>query len=849
MLISEENEVLFHKIIEISSSEEISSEEDVQKIYEFQKTIAHKLETDRYIYYNPEKIREITKALVENKSNGKGILAVTMTTCKRIDLFEKTINSFIYCCADLKNFIGDWIVVDDNSSEEDRKIMISRYPFIRFILKSPDEKGHAKSMNIIREELLPKMDTLRYFFHLEDDWKFLIPLNYITRCLIVLSQNINYGQCLLNRGYGEDFSTGLNSGSGYYRKAKVENFEHFNYFIHEYLAGRALELSMKKLGKPNCIYWPHYSLRVGVTKTCVLKDVGEYNETASHFEMEYAYRYVTKKYLTTYLDNIYCEHIGRKTYERNIETKINAYDLNNECQFGKLPKGQSQVQAQEQSQKQTQTQEAQYKESERNIKKWLIEPSKSEESGEEIRLDHFSKLTNKLGKRGGNEGESKQRDITVGEREGEREESRKREAREAREVRESNQDNIIKSLESSINRDLNLKTFLINLKRREDRLNLFKEKNRGNIPPYHILEAVDGMTLVPSHKIQNLFKYNDYNYRRGIVGCALSHLSIYFHILGSGIDGALILEDDAELCPYFTQKFLHVLEKCPDADVIFLGHHPYKQYAKGEYYDKEKIPSVELWTKERCIRESMGGTTGYYITREGARKLISNFNKNSIRYGIDWEIFHSADINKIYYTTPFLAFAECAPNAHVDSDIQYDFNGVGYQSLETWLSEEIESLHRIISPSGDYGKDPVFSTSYTDVKTSGDKESKENRENSSIEDTQYIYLANKKYRIDNDNVKGKKSKSLFYYYCGASDSLDKEIILPDKSILLNKIVLIDCRKTGITKSHFKLYPVKSFYVGMNNEYLITIPENKCTEELQKQKCIEGYIVPFIKDFY
>ena len=39
-----------------------------------------------------------------------------MTTCKRFDLFEKTINSILNCF-DVEN-IDEWFLVDDNSSVE-----------------------------------------------------------------------------------------------------------------------------------------------------------------------------------------------------------------------------------------------------------------------------------------------------------------------------------------------------------------------------------------------------------------------------------------------------------------------------------------------------------------------------------------------------------------------------------------------------------------------------------------------------------------------------------------------------------------------------------------------------------
>jgi hypothetical protein len=92
------------------------------------------------------------------------IITCTITTCKRLDLFERTMNSFLSMCLDL-HLIAQWICIDDTSSQSDREQMQRLYPFLTFIWKSENEKGHAQSMN----QLLDRIRT-PYVFHLEDDW-------------------------------------------------------------------------------------------------------------------------------------------------------------------------------------------------------------------------------------------------------------------------------------------------------------------------------------------------------------------------------------------------------------------------------------------------------------------------------------------------------------------------------------------------------------------------------------------------------------------------------------------------------------------------------------------------------
>jgi GR25 family glycosyltransferase involved in LPS biosynthesis len=163
--------------------------------------------------------------------------------------------------------------------------------------------------------------------------------------------------------------------------------------------------------------------------------------------------------------------------------------------------------------------------------------------------------------------------------------------------------------------------------------------------------------------------------------------------------GYLIVEDDAELTPNFYEKLMKCLKDAPNADIIFLSHHAYPQYNKQEYYDKNVMPTVELWTKERCERESMGGTTAYFISKRGCQNMLNVLHRKGFTYAIDWELFKSADINKIYYSTPFLAFAECVQKANVDSDIQRDFNKLSFEKLveietEYWVKKDKQVIFR-----------------------------------------------------------------------------------------------------------------------------------------------------------
>jgi hypothetical protein len=249
---------------------------------------------DRFVHYPDQLVKRITQASgkstldAPDASTVKTVKTVTftMTTCKRVDLFQKTVNSFIHCCLDLDK-IGRWIVVDDNSSPEDRSKMETLYPFMEFHWKSPGEKGHAESMNIILS-----LVTTPYIFHMEDDFKFYKKDAYISKCTRILNSDPGIGQCLVIKNYAETCRDWSISGDSPRTTGRG-----VLYYMHTY--------DRQRRARPyrNCCYWPHYSLRPSLLKRSALRKVGKYDTGASHFEMEYAYRY-SRHYTSAFMKSI-----------------------------------------------------------------------------------------------------------------------------------------------------------------------------------------------------------------------------------------------------------------------------------------------------------------------------------------------------------------------------------------------------------------------------------------------------------------------------------------------------------------------------------------------------------------
>ena len=110
---------------------------------------------------NPDIQAKINVIINSKKQTG---LSFIITSCKRYDLFKETIDIFLLRCQDVES-IQEWICIDDNSSDEDRTKMAKNYPFFKFIWKTPEDKGHQKSLNILLDQV-----TTPYVLNFEDDW-------------------------------------------------------------------------------------------------------------------------------------------------------------------------------------------------------------------------------------------------------------------------------------------------------------------------------------------------------------------------------------------------------------------------------------------------------------------------------------------------------------------------------------------------------------------------------------------------------------------------------------------------------------------------------------------------------
>jgi GR25 family glycosyltransferase involved in LPS biosynthesis len=582
---------------------------------------------------NQSIVEDLNAYFASAESRDKPVV-ITMTSCKRFDLLSRTLNSMLPNILDIKQHIREIVVFDDNSSEADRTLMTSMYPFIKFIMKTPEQKGHSKSMNMIRTYALE--NKYKYIFHVEDDWEFWFPDNYITKCLTVVEKDSSFGQALINFEYNEDEHTAINMWNRdmhYYKLPSQPT--NYRYFVHEHFSGHRLQIEANNLKGTSSMYWPHFSFRVGITKTSVFETVGPFNEgmnnqTSFMFERDYADNYIKFGYVTAMLDCCYCTHIGKRTYERNDHTKKNAFELSTE----------------------------QHSEGKQD-------PSAEVKPNPELMNAPPVTLPNVDNKHLANP--------------------------------------VTTKTNVSINPDFmtNVRCFVLNLKRRPERLAKFIKNNNQECPPIEVFEGIDGMSLKPSLKIQKIFETGDYDFKRGIVGCAYSQFSIWSKFLKGTGDYCVVFEDDVKLCTNFKEKLCSLLA-VNNFDVLFLHFNPYHHVAEAfkDWELDSMVATAEEWTVEQSMKQNMGSGAGYVLTRKAAKYLIDWVNKYGMPNAVDWVLMKQPEL-KIMYSKPKLVFANCwQQDQTIVSDIQTVHTKVKYDSADSLFKEELKYWLKILGSTG-----------------------------------------------------------------------------------------------------------------------------------------------------
>lgn len=218
---------------------------------------------------------------------------------------------------------------------------------------------------------------------------------------------------------------------------------------------------------------------------------------------------------------------------------------------------------------------------------------------------------------------------------------------------------IVKSNDHTINTKMHVnnipvnKIYLINLKRRVDRLILFNKQydmsDMKNIE-YKKIDAVDGSTLnidkiplseVAKTELQQVeytgYRHRHYQLTKGAIGCYLSHMKVWKDMVDNNIDVALVFEDDAKIPPNMKSIIHYTLEspKIPsDWDIILLGY----ICNSCEWDTKKTYSKVERFMLTHC----------YIIRKEAIEKIIETNTLLPITQQIDAYLSELSCVLNIY---------------------------------------------------------------------------------------------------------------------------------------------------------------------------------------------------------
>ena len=189
------------------------------------------------------------------------------------------------------------------------------------------------------------------------------------------------------------------------------------------------------------------------------------------------------------------------------------------------------------------------------------------------------------------------------------------------------------------------KVFLINLKRREDRLKKFLS-NKNFLPEFEVFEAIDGKEL----KYDNNYNLQHFNnkilenkltekinhLKVGELGCFLSHYFIWKKIIELN-NPCLVFEDDAKPSKDFSIKLNNILKKgIPENfDIIWIGLT--QHYVQNKIYDKKIKPNKNKFINDHFynyldIPNNQFYTYCYIISPNCCQKLCYDFEKSEKKF-------------------------------------------------------------------------------------------------------------------------------------------------------------------------------------------------------------------------
>lgn len=171
-----------------------------------------------------------------------------------------------------------------------------------------------------------------------------------------------------------------------------------------------------------------------------------------------------------------------------------------------------------------------------------------------------------------------------------------------------------------------MKTYVINLERSvERRKHIIKEIEKHNLN-YELVKAVEGAAL-PRDEFERLcnmdvVRQNPKWLNPGMIGCSLSHLSVYRKICESDETAALVLEDDVILPDDFGEFLSSVKKYLKQNEVILLHYMSFETLKLSKQQSDSVNKNYQILSP--CSLRGVNSGAAYIITRSAAQHLAEN---------------------------------------------------------------------------------------------------------------------------------------------------------------------------------------------------------------------------------
>lgn len=179
---------------------------------------------------------------------------------------------------------------------------------------------------------------------------------------------------------------------------------------------------------------------------------------------------------------------------------------------------------------------------------------------------------------------------------------------------------------------------IINLKKREDRKkSMIEQFEREGIirNNYEFIEAIDGNELKESEDIRLLFENNNFNYRKSVIGCALSHLKIYNNLINDkNNEYYIVLEDDVELINNFKENLSKITNLFVEQKIEHLALALSLSNNENDIlHNSSNKDTIQIFEKDIYKLWNIG--FAYIISKNAAQKIINFINNCSVKCAID----------------------------------------------------------------------------------------------------------------------------------------------------------------------------------------------------------------------